>query len=190
MGASSIHRMASIAVVVACAGFAVVGGPLYGAAPAAGDPFVMLGLTRIPADAPVASFDLKSLDGTTLGSQHLAGKVVLLNFWATWCGPCKEEMPSLARLQSQFDPAQVRVITVTTDMYPQGIRQFLNHLGIDLPVLFDEDQELSRRFMVRGLPTTMLIARDGHVIGRAVGPRSWDSRESMALLRQVLDHQP
>jgi thiol-disulfide isomerase/thioredoxin len=142
------------------------------------------------ASAPAAVFDLKSLDGASVGSQELAGKVVLLNFWATWCGPCKEEMPSLARLQSQFDPGQVRVVTVTADMHPQGIKQFFEHLGINLPVLFDEDQELSRRFMVRGLPTTVLIGQNGHAIGRAVGPRSWDSRESIALVREVLEHQP
>ena len=163
---------------------------LYGANPAGGDPFSMFGVTRMTTSAPAAAFDLKGLDGAHLSSQELAGKVVLLNFWATWCGPCKEEMPSLARLQSQFDPAQVRVVTVTTDLYPQGIKQFLDHLGIDLPVLFDEDQELSRRFMVRGLPTTVLIGQDGQAIGRAVGPRSWDSRESVALVQQILGHQP
>ena len=154
------------------------------------DPFAAFGVTHVAPGAQETAFDLKALDGATLGSQELAGKVVVLNFWATWCGPCKEEMPSLARLQSQFDPAQVRVVTVTTDLYPQGIKQFLDHLGINLPVLFDEDQELTRRFMVRGLPTTVLIGRDGHAIGRAVGPRSWDSRDSVALLQQVLDHQP
>ena len=164
--------------------------PLYGANPAGGDPFSALGVTRLTASSPEAAFELKALDGATVGSHELAGKVVLLNFWATWCGPCKEEMPSLARLQSQFDPAQVRVVTVTTDLYPQGIKQFLDHLGINLPVLFDEDQELSRRFMVRGLPTTVLIGQDGRAIGRAVGPRAWDSRESIALVRQVLDRQP
>lgn len=117
-------------------------------------------------------------------------KIQIINFWATWCGPCKEEMPSLARLQSQFDSEQVRVVTVTTDIYPQGIKQFLDNLGITLPVLFDEDQELSRRFMVRGLPTTILIGQNGQAVGRAVGPRAWDSRESIALVRQVLEQQP
>lgn len=161
-----------------------------GANTAAGDSFSALGITRMTARAPVVTFDLKTLGGSGISSQELAGKVVLLNFWATWCGPCKEEMPSLARLQSYFNSRQVRVVTVTTDLYPQGIKQFLEHLGIDLPVLFDEDQELSRRFMVRGLPTTMLIAQDGHVIGRAVGPRSWDSRESIALVQEILNNQP
>jgi thiol-disulfide isomerase/thioredoxin len=166
------------------------GEPLYGANPIVGDPFAALGVTRMAVHAPVAAFDLKALDGSSLGNQHLAGKVVLLNFWATWCGPCKEEMPSLARLQSRFDSEDVRVVTVTTDVYPEGIKQFLDHLGIHLPVLFDEDEELSRRFMVRGLPTTVLIGQDGHAIGRAVGPRPWDSRESIALVRHMLERQP
>jgi thiol-disulfide isomerase/thioredoxin len=177
-------------VLAACAGLFSSGGSLYGANPVTGDPFAALGVTRIAAGVPAAAFDLKALDGATVGSQQLTGKVVLLNFWATWCGPCKEEMPSLARLQSQFDSEQVRVVTVTTDIYPEGIKQFLDHLGVNLPVLFDEDQELSRRFMVRGLPTTVLIGKDGYAIGRAVGPRVWDSRESIALVRRVLEHQP
>ena len=103
----------------------------------ASDPFSSLRISRVEAGAPIPAFDLKALDGASLRSQDLAGKVVLLNFWATWCGPCKEEMPSLARLQAQFDPAQLRVVTVTADMYPQGIRQFLDHLGVRLPVLFE-----------------------------------------------------
>jgi peroxiredoxin len=99
-------------------------------------------------------------------------------------------MPSLARLQSQFNPGQVRVVTVTADIQPIGIKQFLDHLGITLPVLFDEEQELSRLFTVRGLPTTVLIGQDGHALGRAIGPRAWDSQESIALVRHVLDRQP
>lgn len=185
-----IQRIVRAVVLAVCAGLSASGGVLYGAAPTSGDPFGALGVTRMPTDVPVAAFDLKGLDGVTLGSEHLTGKVVLLNFWATWCGPCKEEMPSLARLQSQFDPERVRVVTVTTDVHPQGIKQFLDHLGITLPVLFDEDQEVSRQFMVRGLPTTVLIDQDGRALGRAVGPRAWDSRESIAFVRQVLNRQP
>ena len=189
MDRSRLRRMAC-AVAAACVGLSVSGAPLYGASSAAGDPFGALGVTRMSGDVPAVAFDLKALDGATLDSQHLAGKVVLLNFWATWCGPCKEEMPSLARLQSQFDPGQVRVLTVTADIHPKEIKQFLDHLGIKLPVLFDEDQDLSRRFTVRGLPTTVLIDQDGHALGRAIGPRAWDSQESVALVRHVLDRQP
>jgi thiol-disulfide isomerase/thioredoxin len=184
-----IQRIA-LAALVAGAGLFYPGASLHGASPVAGDSFAALGVNRMPAGAPLAAFDLQSLDGHALTSQDLMGRVVVLNFWATWCGPCKEEMPSLARLQSQFDSEQVRVVTVTTDVYPRGIKQFLDHLGISLPVLFDEDQEFSRRFMVRGLPTTVLIDRHGRAVGRAVGPRAWDSRESAALVREVLELEP
>ena len=150
------------------------------------DLFADLKISRTTG-APSAPFDLKSLDGETVRSQDLAGKVVLLNFWATWCGPCKDEMPSLARLQRRLDPERFRVVTITTDLYPEGIKQFLAQLGIGLPVLFDDAQDVSRRFMVRGLPTTVLLAQDGTQIGRAVGPRAWDSDEAVALIHQVLE---
>ena len=152
----------------------------------AGDPFVSLKISRLPAGSMAAPFELATLDGKVVKSSELAGKVVLVNFWATWCGPCKEEMPSLARLQKQLDPAQFTLLTVTTDPQRQGIAHFLSQMGVSLPVLFDEDQDVSRSFMVRGLPTTIMIARDGTLVGRAVGPRVWDSLEAVAVMRQVM----
>ncbi len=153
----------------------------------ASDPFVSLKMSRLPAGSMVAPFELTTLDGKVVKSSELAGKVVLVNFWATWCGPCKEEMSSLARLQQQLDPTRFVLLTITTDLQRQGIAHFLSQLGVSLPVLFDEDQEVSRSFMVRGLPTTVVIARDGTLVGRAVGPRAWDSSESVAVMRQVME---
>jgi len=153
----------------------------------AGDPFVALKMNRLPAGSIAAPFELTTLDGKVVKSDDLTGKVVLVNFWATWCGPCKEEMPSLARLQKQLDSTHFVLLTVTTDLQRQGIAHFLSQLGVSLPVLFDEDQEVSRSFMVRGLPTTIMIARDGTLAGRAVGPRAWDSPEAVAVMRQVME---
>jgi thiol-disulfide isomerase/thioredoxin len=153
----------------------------------ADDPFATLKMSRMQAGSRAASFELTTLDGKVVKSSELVGKVVLVNFWATWCGPCKEEMPSLARLQKQLDPAQFALLTVTTDPQRQGIAHFLSRLEISLPVLFDEDQEVSRSFLVRGLPTTIVIARDGTLAGRAVGPRAWDGPEGMAVMRQVME---
>ncbi|MCC6141529.1 MAG: TlpA family protein disulfide reductase [Nitrospira sp.] len=151
------------------------------------DPFTSLKMSRLPAGSQAVPFELTALDGTVVKLRDLAGKVVLVNFWATWCGPCKEEMPSLARLQQQLDPKKFVLLTVTTDLQRQGIAQFLAQAGVALPVLFDEDQDVSRSFMVRGLPTTVLIAPDGMLAGRAVGPRAWDSPESVALMRQMME---
>ncbi len=153
----------------------------------ASDPFASLKMSRLPVGSQAAPFELTGLDGKVVKSSDLAGKVVLVNFWATWCGPCKEEMPSLARLQKQFDPTQFVLLTVTTDLQRQGIAQFLSQVGVSLPVLFDEDQEVSRSFMVRGLPTTIVIGRDGTLSGRAVGSRAWDSPEAVAMIRQAME---
>ncbi len=183
-----MDRKTSCLLAIGClVGYFIAVGVGTHAAAAASDPFAALRVTRVPSGSPIASFDLKNLEGETVRSKELAGKVVLLNFWATWCGPCKEEMPSLAKLQSQFDPARFQVVTITTDMHPKGIKQFLDHLGIRLPVLFDQHEEVSRSFMVRGLPTTVLLTQDGRAIGRAVGPRAWDSEASVALVRHVLE---
>jgi thiol-disulfide isomerase/thioredoxin len=151
------------------------------------DPFVSFKMSRLPAGSMAAPFELTALDGKVVKLSELTGKVVLVNFWATWCGPCKEEMPSLARLQMQLDPGQFALMTVTTDLQRQGIAQFLSQLGIQVPVLFDEDQEVSRSFMVRGLPTTIVIAQDGTLVGRAVGPRAWDSHEAVAAMRRIIE---
>jgi thiol-disulfide isomerase/thioredoxin len=153
----------------------------------AGDPFALLKMSRLTSGSMATPFELTSLHGKAVKSSELAGKVVLVNFWATWCGPCKEEMPSLARLQQQLDPTRFTLLTVTTDLQRQGIAHFLSQLRVNLPVLFDEDQEVSRSFMVRGLPTTIVIARDGTLVGRAVGPRAWDSPEAVAVMRQIME---
>lgn len=151
------------------------------------DPFTSLKMSRLPEGSQAVPFELATLDGKIVRLGDLAGKVVLVNFWATWCGPCKEEMPSLARLQQQLDSKKFVLLTVTTDLQRQGIAQFLSHAGVNVPVLFDEDQEVSRSFMVRGLPTTVVIARDGTLVGRAVGPRAWDSQESVALMQHMME---
>lgn len=183
-----MDRKISYLLISGClVGWLLAVGVDISATAAANDLFTALRVTRVAVDSPIGSFDLKNLSGESVRSTELAGKVVLLNFWATWCGPCKEEMPSLAKLQSQFDPARFQVVTITTDRHPRGIKQFLDHLGIHLPVLFDQHEDVSRSFMVRGLPTTVLLTQDGRAIGRAVGPRAWDSEESVALVKYVLE---
>lgn len=153
------------------------------------DPFVAMKMSRVSAGTAAPSFRLTSLDGTVVASQDLAGKVLLLNFWATWCGPCKEEMPALARLSRQLDPDRALLLTITTDLQRDGIAHFLSGLNVQLPVLFDEDQDVSRAFMVRGLPTTVVIDNAGAVVARAVGPRAWDSAQALAMVRHVSERQ-
>ncbi len=153
----------------------------------ASDPIEVLKISRTASGSEAPAFSLPQLDGPIVDSKDLRGKVVVLNFWATWCGPCKDEMPALERLRRQFDQKDVAFYTVTTDLQREGIKAFLHHLGLGLPVLLDEDKDASSAFLVRGLPTTVLIGRDGKLVGRAVGPRAWDSPEAVALVRALAE---
>ena len=132
------------------------------------------------------SFVLSTMDGRTIDSSELRGKVVLLNFWATWCGPCKEEMPAMQRLREAFPHADFALLAVTTDQQHDAITAFANGLRLSFPILQDETKDVSAAFGVRGLPTTVILDREGRLVGRAIGPRRWDSPEVIALFKDLL----
>jgi peroxiredoxin len=152
----------------------------------ANDPLTALKIGRVASGTMAAPFELKSLDGTSVELAHLKGKAVVLNFWATWCGPCKEEMPAFEHLRQQLDPERFALLTITTDLQREGIKQFLANLHLQLPVLFDEDQDVSHAYMVRALPTTVFIDRQGTLLGRAVGPREWDAPNAVHALQSLM----
>ena len=152
----------------------------------ADDPLAALNIARVPSGTVAAPFDLKSLDGTSVQLADMKGKVVVVNFWATWCGPCKDEMPAFERLRRQLDPERFALLTITTDLQREGIKHFLANLHVQLPVLFDEDQDVSHAYMVRALPTTVFIDRQGALLGRAVGPREWDAPKAVQALQGLM----
>jgi peroxiredoxin len=152
----------------------------------ANDPLTALKIRRVPPGTVASPFELKSLDGTSVQLAQLKGKVVVVNFWATWCGPCKEEMPAFEHLRQQLDPERFALLTITTDLQREGIKQFLANLHLQLPVLFDEDQDVSHAYMVRALPTTVFIDRQGTLLGRAVGPREWDAPNAVHALQSLM----
>lgn len=159
----------------------VAAGPAW-----ADDLLAAVKIARVAPGTVAAPFDLTSLDGRSLQLADLKGKVVLVNFWATWCGPCKEEMPAFERLRQKLDPERFALVTITTDLQREGIKHFLATLQVQLPVLFDENQDVSQAYLVRALPTTVLIDRQGALVGRAVGPREWDAPQSFRLLQSMM----
>ncbi len=113
------------------------------------------------------------------------GRVVLMNFWATWCLPCVREMPSLDRLQAKFDKSVFEVVLISEDRDPAVIEPFFNRLGLTAMAAYhDPRSSLSRQLAVIGLPTTLLIDQGGLEVGRVVGPAEWDSPEALALIRR------
>ena len=158
------------------------GGPVW-----AEDPLAAMKIARVTPGTVAAPFDLKSLDGTSVQLAEMKGKVVLVNFWATWCGPCKEEMPAFERLRQKLDPERFALLTITTDLQREGIKHFLANLHVQLPVLFDENQDVSQAYLVRALPTTVLIDERGILVGRAVGPREWDAPRAVHLFQSMME---
>ena len=143
-----------------------------------------IALTRLIASSGTAagrqapSLSLPDLDGTEVSLDAMRGKIVLLNFWATWCGPCRSEMPSLERLYQDFnsDP-DFALLTVSTDQRgTPSVERFMARNGYDFPVLLDTENVANTAYGVSGLPTTFVIGRDGRIIWNYAGPLDWSIR--------------
>jgi thiol-disulfide isomerase/thioredoxin len=141
-----------------------------------------------PSPAPEVGF---TLDGKPVSLADFRGRIVLVNFWATWCGPCVAEMPSLDRLEAELGGRDFAVITVSEDRNPAVIAPFYEEHGLrSLKRYHDPSAALSRAFGIRGLPTSVLIDREGREIGRIEGPAEWDSAEALALIRHFIGQAP
>ena len=141
-------------------------------------------------DQPAQLPEIRFIDGDAkpLSLHDFSGRPILLNIWATWCVPCRREMPSLDRLQAKFDPSRFLVLTLSIDH--QGIpavRKFYQELELkSLGVYVDRSGAVLNQLRAPGLPTTVLVDADGREVGRKIGPAEWDSPQTVALLRQRL----
>ncbi|MDH3580158.1 MAG: TlpA family protein disulfide reductase [Hyphomicrobiales bacterium] len=147
--------------------------------------------TFVAKDAPVDLPALKFQDGAG-GTRTLAdwrGKVVLLNLWATWCAPCRKEMPTLDRLEGMLGGDDFALVAISIDKGGLDLpRSFLEKIKVKHLKLFnDPTAKLGLTLKAYGMPTTLLINRDGKEIGRLVGPAEWDSEDAVALIRAAID---
>lgn len=115
------------------------------------------------------------------------GRVVLLNLWATWCVPCRKEMPSLDRLQAQLGGPAFEVVALSIDKSPQAVREFYQQYGIrKLALYIDPSAEVTSTLRAVGIPTTLLVDGDGRERWRRVGPAEWDAPEEVARIREQI----
>lgn len=137
---------------------------------------------------PAPGFSLKGLRGTLWNSDTLRNKVILVNFWAPWCKPCKSEMPSLERLHEQT--RRQKNFVVLTVLYGNDTLQameFVKSRDLRLPVLVDDDLSVSRRFGVTGVPETYIIDKKGIVRKKIIGPTNFDSPGALAFILGLLN---
>lgn len=141
--------------------------------------------THPPKPAPITPF----LDGsgTEKTLADWKGQVVVLNFWAIWCAPCVRELPSLERMSAKLAPEGLGVIALSLDRGgASAVKNFFEGKDIKLPIHTDEGRRLVRETGVKGLPTTLIIDRQGQEVARLIGPAEWDSPEVIAVLRTYL----
>lgn len=139
-------------------------------------------------DSPAPNFRLVALTGQTLELEQFRGNVILLNFWATWCKPCRLEMPSMERLYQEFKAQGFTVIGVSSDLGgAQVVRPYAEALGLTFPIVIDRDFATNVRYGVQGLPTTFVIDRAGRVANVYFGARDWASAEARALILKLLE---
>jgi thiol-disulfide isomerase/thioredoxin len=142
------------------------------------------GISKLGQGA-AADFALRDLSGNTVTLSGYRGNLVLLNFWATWCGPCREEMPSMERLYRQVRGQGFTMLAVNEKESVAQVANFMRSYGLSFPALLDVDGRVSSAYRVWGLPTTYLIDAAGRLIGMKSGPRDWASREVMEVVRKL-----
>jgi len=136
---------------------------------------------------PAPLFSLPKLGGGEISLADARGKLVLLHFWATWCVPCRHEMPLLHRMEQGMNADSFRMICVNVDHGDSDeVRQFIDQVSPQFHTLLDPEGSVRNRYAVRGLPTTYLIGRDGKIIGRMIGERDWSSPAAQAMIRALL----
>nr|WP_084506391.1 TlpA disulfide reductase family protein [Geminicoccus roseus] len=143
-------------------------------------------LAETPRALPALAFE--DADGQPRLLTDYKGKVVLLNLWATWCLPCRTEMPTLDRLQATLGGDVFQVVALSIDRKgPEAVRDFYAEIGVEqLDLLIDPSGRAASTLGAVGLPTTLLIDRQGREIGRLVGPAEWDAPEMIDFFQQVI----
>ncbi len=122
----------------------------------------------------------------SLSLASLRGKVVLLNFWATWCEPCEKELPAMQRLHRELSGSSFELVAVSVDADQDPVLRFQKRLGLGFTLLLDADQRVARSYQTFRFPETLLIGRDGVILERYVGPKEWDAPVYLDRIRRLL----
>ncbi len=137
---------------------------------------------------PLSEFQFVDGEGRTLSLADFRGKLVLLNIWATWCVPCRREMPALDRLQAKLGGKEFEVLALSIDKEGSvAVKAFYEELELDaLSIYVDASTKVTREIGIVGIPTTLLVGRDGNELARLVGPAEWDDSKIISFLRKQI----
>jgi len=135
---------------------------------------------------PAPNFTLKSMTGKNLKLSEMTGNVVLINFWASWCGPCREEMPLLNALHKKYAPLGFTVLGVNVEEQLDGARGFLSNVPVDFPILLDNTNKVSKQYKVVAMPTTVVVDRDGNMRYLHEGYKPGDEKKYRQMIKKLV----
>ncbi len=137
--------------------------------------------------APTPEIVLSRLDGKHVSLKDFRGKLVLLNFWASWCAPCREEMPAMEKLYQEYKDNNFVILAVAVKDSKQAASKFVKELNLTYPVALDTDAKVGQEYGAWGLPVTYLIGPNGEGLARGWGPANWYSTAARKLIKDLLD---
>lgn len=141
----------------------------------------------LEAGRPAPDFRLRRLGGgEPVELSSLRGQVVLLNFWATWCKPCEDEMPAMERLYRELHADGFELLAISVDTGDAEVEAFRKRLGLSFPILRDPDKKVATTYQSPRFPESWLVGRDGVLVARFIGPREWDAPEYVGRVRELL----
>jgi thiol-disulfide isomerase/thioredoxin len=148
--------------------------------------FADAGLPVLTRAIPAEDFSAELLDGSRIRLTNLAGKVVFLNFWATWCGPCRMEMPSMEALYRELKDEGLEILAVDVQERKKDVVNFISSYNLNFPAALDPSGNIAAVYGIEAFPTTYIIDRNGGIITRVVGAINWNSPELMYAFRTLL----
>jgi len=181
MGNSARQKIAGVLIAIAT----ILGAPESSGAEVA-ELLQKLNLTAYSRSTIPPEFDGRMADGREVSLASLQGKVVVLNFWATWCQECRSEMPAFEQLHREFSVQGLALVGINAREETATIREYAKELGLTFPLIVDPKGTINAAYGVIGLPTTFLIARDGRAVALAVGPREWASTPARVIIQALL----
>jgi peroxiredoxin len=137
----------------------------------------------------IPDFEVVNPKGEVMKLSDLKGKIVFLNFWATWCPPCQMEMPSMERLYEQFKDTDLAILAVSVGENTETVNNFLSQTPYSFPIALNPDGKLAVLYAARGIPTSYILNRDGKILAAKIGAQEWDTQKIIDVFTELLDQE-
>lgn len=149
--------------------------------------FVDMGVEIFPNSTGQVEIRLQDLNGADVNLSDFRGKIIFLNFWATWCPTCVVEMPSMEKLHLKLKDKDFALVSISIQDSAAEVQRFFKQNKLTFTALLDSIGKTVPGFGIRAIPTTLILDKTGRIVGRVIGPREWDSRESMAMFENLIE---